>query len=587
VRKFLLSFVVLILKPDTMKKLLLLLTITCQLSIITSSAQSPNWLWAKRMGGTSNDYGQSMAVDTFGNVYITGWFSGTVDFNPGVGIFNLTSISYWDTYISKLDASGNFVWAKAMGGTDNAMSWLITLDAFGNIYTTGYFEGIVDFDPGVGVYNLTSAGDRDDFISKLDSSGNFVWAKAMGGTGVDECYSIAVDASGYVYTTGYFQGTADFNPGAGVFNLTGGGIFISKLDSSGNFVWAKAMNGTGNGEGQSIVVDPAGIGDVYASGWFFGTVDFDPSVGVFNLTSAGNDDIYVSKLDSSGNLIWAKKMGGTGSDWGTAIALDHSGSGDVYTTGFFSATADFDPGVGILNLISSGFADNFVCKLDSSGNIIWAKGMGGTNGDWSNSIALDQSGSGDVYTTGFFEGTADFDPGTGTFNLSSAGPAQRAIFISKLDSSGNFSWAKSVGGTNMDWGQSIVLDAADKVYVTGAFSSPSISFGTTTLINGGSLDMFIAKLDTLTIPTGINEAVNIENGVFVFPNPAGSELRITNVEFRIESVEVFDVLGQKYNSAFDILNSELTIDVSSLSAGIYFIKVRTEKEERVAKFVKQ
>ncbi|HLG33517.1 MAG TPA: hypothetical protein VI757_01445, partial [Bacteroidia bacterium] len=310
-------------------------------------AQSPNWQWAKGIGGTGGDFGGAIAIDASGNVYTTGSFNGTVDFDPGAGIFNLTG---GGTFISKLDSTGNFIWAKAIVGTTNYYGGSIAIDpaGSGNVYTTGDFVGTADFDPGAGIFNLTAAGGRDFFISKLDSSGNFVWAKAMGGTSDDGGHSIAIDpsGSGTVYTTGIFEGTADFDPGAGVFNLTSAGwrdIFISKLDSSGNFVWAKAMGGTGDNQGRSIAIDPAGSGDVYTTGFFYGTADFDPGAGTFNLTSAAaSADIFISKLDSSGNFVWAKQIGGTGSSGGASYSIAIDASGYVYTSGGFLGTVDFD-----------------------------------------------------------------------------------------------------------------------------------------------------------------------------------------------------------------------------------------------------
>ncbi len=184
------------------------------------------------MGGTNSDYGMSIAVDAAENVYTSGYFWLTADFDPGAGTFNLTPAGSADIFVSKLDASGNFVWAKNMGGTNFDRGTNIGVDNSGNVYTTGTFEGTSDFDPGAGVVNLTSAGNNDIFISKLDASGNFVWAKRMGGTSSDGVSSIAIDSSGNIYTTGSFEGTADFDPGAGVVNLTSVGnndIFVSKL----------------------------------------------------------------------------------------------------------------------------------------------------------------------------------------------------------------------------------------------------------------------------------------------------------------------------------------------------------------------
>lgn len=287
-----------------------------------------------------------------------------------------------------------------------------------------------DFDPSAGIFNLINAGGSDIFVSKLDSNGNFVWAKNLGGTDYEDGYGIAVDSIDNVYTTGHFGypgGTADFDPGAGTFNLTSAGnfdIFVSKLDSNGNFVWAKRMGGVDFEAGRGVAIDTSG--NIYTTGHFHGTVDFDPNASIFNLTSAGDNDIFVSKLNSNGNFVWAKNMEGMSNDIGTSIATDSSNN--VYTTGSFEGTLDFDPGAGTSNLSSVGNPDIFVSKLDSNGNFVWAKSMGGASYDVGSSIIVDSSDN--IYTTGQFENTADFDPNMGTFNLTSAGNFD--IFISKL-----------------------------------------------------------------------------------------------------------------------------------------------------------
>ena len=474
------------------------------LSFSLTSVSTPSvYAWSSAQaavsvfGGSTSDVGYSIAVDSLGNVYTTGSFSGTVDFNPGTGVENLTSAGGNDIFVSKLDSSGNFVWAKRLGGTAGDDGFGIAVDSSGNVYTTGSFYGTADFDPGAGEANLTSAGERDVFVSKLDSSGNFVWAKRLGGTVADVGRIIAVDSSGNVYTTGYFFSTADFDPGAGTTNLISAGgaeVFVSKLDSSGNFVWAKRLGGISTDEGYSIGVDSSG--NVYTTGYFNGTVDFDPGAGVANLTSAGGNDSFVLKLDSLGDFIWAKQLGGTAADVGRTIAVDSSGN--VYTAGYFIGRADFDPGAGVENLTSasgSGGTDRdvFVSKLDSSGNFVWAKGLGGTAADESSSIAVDSSGN--VYTTGSFNGTVDFDPGAGEANLTSAGGSDG--FISKLDSSGNYVWAKSLGDTGFDYVRSIAVDSSGNVYTTGNFNG-TVDFdpgaGVENVTSNGSNDVFVLKL---------------------------------------------------------------------------------------------
>jgi len=382
-----------------------------------------------------------------------------------------------------------FEWARSMGGADLQEGHAIAVDDDKNVYTTGYFRGTTDFDPGAGVFNLTSAGNNDVFISKLDASGNFVWAKQFGGIGFDECYSIQIDPNGNIYTIGRFEGTADFDPGAGVFNLTSAGsfdVFISKLDASGSFVWAKQYAGSSAAEGFRISVDA--IGSVYATGRFQGTVDFDPGPGVTSLSSAGVFDAFITKLDSFGDFVWAKRLGGANSEEGYSIALDNSGN--ILTTGVFDGTVDFDPGAGVFNLSSIGFSDIFILKLDSFGDFIWAKTMGGAGIDIARSIAIDNNGN--ILTTGSFTNTADFDPGPGVSNLSSSGNYD--VFISKLDSFGNFIWANKIGGTAAIHGFSIAADPSGNVYTTGDFNG-SVGAGSFGYSSNGLSDIFISRLD--------------------------------------------------------------------------------------------
>jgi hypothetical protein len=189
-----------------------------------------------------------------------------------------------------------------MEGTVESQGLGLFVDTSGNVYSTGYFRGTVDFDPGTGTYDLSSSGGSQDiFVSKLNSSGDFVWAKAMGGGSNDKGYGIAVDTSGNVYTTGYFQGAADFDPGAQTFDLISTedsqDIFTSKLDTSGDFVWAKAMGGTQYEYGKGIAVDTSGNTNI--TGYFKGTVDFDPGPGTFDLTStADSEDIFIVRLNA-------------------------------------------------------------------------------------------------------------------------------------------------------------------------------------------------------------------------------------------------------------------------------------------------
>jgi hypothetical protein len=367
---------------------------------------SGNFTWAIQLGGPGWEESHDFILDQLGNIYVTGFFFGTSDFDPGPGTFNFSSSQGGDAFICKLNSSGDFTWAKEFRGTYAIEANAIAVDKDGNVYTTGYFDGTADFDPGPSSFFRTVVGTSDMFISKLDSSGNFVWMKQIAGPDGEAGYAMTLDQSGNLYTTGSFVGTVDFDPGSGVFNLSAPvqqqEIFICKLDSSGNFAWAKQMGGE---VGFCIATD--NTGNIYASGYY-----------------AWND-ISINKLDPSGNIIWAKQFGAY---VGYGIAIDNDCN--VYMTGGFFGTRDFDPDTGMYNLTSIGSSDSYVNKLDSAGHLIWVKQFGGTNEVLSRALTLDANDN--IYFTGTFNETADFDPGTGTFALTSTGSYD--VFLQKMES---------------------------------------------------------------------------------------------------------------------------------------------------------
>jgi hypothetical protein len=452
--------------------------------------------FALRSGGENDDLGQSVATDGFGNVYVSGYFEGTADFDPGPGAWNLTSAGTNDIFVAKYSSTGALVWARSMGGMADDRGRGVAVAGDGSVYATGFFRSTADFDPGPGTFPLTGTGASDLFVLKLDPAGNFIWARRMGGlsesTAVGE--SIAVAQDGSVYTTGVLYATVDFDPGPGTFELTGAGgpwdIFVSKLDAAGNFVWARRMGGTGSDAPQAMTLAPDG--SVYTTGYFEGTVDFDPGAGVTTVTSAGGWDVFVSKLDSGGNFVWAGGMGGTSPDCGAGIAVGTDGS--VYVAGgFVSGTIDVDPGVGVASLNNAGSWDAFVCKLNAAGQYVWARRMGGAGGDVARTTAVTESGG--VYTTGGFSDTVDFDPGTEAFNLTSAGGND--VFVWQLDATGNFVGARRMGGTGADDGYGLAVAADGGVYTTGWFHDTA-DFdpgpGTFNLTSAGGYDFFLSKL---------------------------------------------------------------------------------------------
>ncbi len=535
----------------------------------TTFAQSPNWLWAKQIGGNGYDAGYYITVDAIGNIYTAGTFDDTVDFDPGPNIFNLFSSGGGDIFIYKSNAAGNFLWAKSMGGPDAEYPNNIAIDGSGNIYTTGPFENTADFDPSSGTYNLTSAGSKDIFISKLDSSGNFIWAKSMGGTGVDESYFLNFDALGNVYTTGWFNDTADFNPDGSIYDLTSNGmtdIFISKLNNNGNFIWAKSIGSTAGDYSNSIAIDDSG--NIFTTGLFQNTVDFDPGMGLYNLTSAGDNDLFISKLNSSGDFIWCKSIGASGADAGYSLTIDDSTN--IVVIGDFQETIDFDPGSGISNLTSAGNYDIFIAKFSNSGNFIWAKSIGGSASDSPYGIATNATGN--IFITGNYEGTADFDPSTALFEMTSFG--SKDFFITKLDASGNFIWATATGGSDYDFVWSITVDASDHVLITGEYYSPFIDFDSYNLGNtnktGSTDDIFIGKLDNIF--NGIENVLENKD-LTIYPNLTNNNVNVKAATKLFGVVyTIYDTNGKAVLTG-QIKSENTLIELDKLPCGIYLFSV--------------
>jgi hypothetical protein len=353
---------------------------------------------SRNSSGGSAGY-RRIALDGSGNVHLIGNVNGATDLNPvdvdpGPGVFNLSRNN--SPIVLKLTPDGHFLWARSPeNGTFTSTVSIginITVDDAGNIYSTGNNMGGEDWDPGPGLTVLPEGA----FVWKLDSNGEFLWAKGVAGSQGNngaQGHGIAADPSGNVYTVGRFGGTVDLDPGPGIHNITSvigpfgiTDLYVLKLDSAGNFIWGGAMGGPGQ---EDYVDDLAAdsLGNIYLTGTFQDTMDFDPGPGVYPLTSAGlydgtaeagSRDAFVAKFDAAGNLAWARAVGSShpydaglgdkliddGDDLGRGIAVDPSGL--VFAVGSFSYTADFEPGAGTYELTAAGGSnawDAFVLKL--------------------------------------------------------------------------------------------------------------------------------------------------------------------------------------------------------------------------------
>lgn len=468
-------------------KQLLLLTGFISFSIF-SKAQDVKW--AKGFGSTDGvTIAKSVATDASGNSYTTGYFSETVDFDPGEGVYNLTSEGGTDIFVLKLDASGNFVWAKRIGGPADDQGLGISLDASGNIYLVGSFRETVDFDPGEGVDSHTSMGLQDIFILKLNPAGNYLWSLRKGGRVNDAANAVTTDAEGNILVIGTYAGTDGYPVSDEWVSLKGSpDVFISKIDANGTFIWTRFFGSVGTETSGGVAVD--NVGNVYITGSFAGEMNPQlPPPNTF-LRPKGLSDIFVIKLSVDGVPQWVKAFGGTHNDSGNSIAVDQSGN--IYLAGAFSTAVTFDPADEEHSTLSSkGLTDIFVAKLNNSGDFLWAKGMGGAENDAANALTINSKGH--ILTTGVFRSEVDFSTGPEKVSLTAAGNSD--IFILQLSSSGEFIGAKRIGGIEEDVATAIAATSSDRFAITGSFKGTADfnpGNGSYSITSTGATDMFIS-----------------------------------------------------------------------------------------------
>lgn len=399
---------------------------------ITKHSPEGELIWIKHLSGVGANGGLAIAVDDA--VYISGYFSGELEVEIDGETNSFEAAGLYDMFVLKIDPDGEFLWVKAIGG-DSDYDWaqVIKTDPNdGSLYIAGNFSGDVDFDPGDGEFELSTLflDDFNAYILKLSADGEFQWVYELGGTGYDVIQNMAVDPSGFVYATGIFEQTADFDMLESGFEMTSSGYadgFVLKIGTDQTFEWAVQTGDEENDWANGIAIDPAG--NVVITGMFDGTMDFDPGIGEEWLTSEGWD-VFVWKLSSEGSLVWAKQLGGPSFEWGNAITVD--AVGNIYTTGWFNGLADFDPGDEYYFFNGISYYEMFISKLNPDGDFEWAVQVVGDPGSYDNqgtSIQVDADGS--VLTTGFFSLTANFDPNDPDFSISAAGISSNG-FIYKL-----------------------------------------------------------------------------------------------------------------------------------------------------------
>ncbi len=470
-----------------MKKIILIAILTNPLFVLAQ-----NFEWVTGIQGASLLNARNISTDLNGNIVVSGDFAGTIDFDPGLGVNNITTAGGIDFFVQKLDSNGNLIWAFTIGATGNEDALGMEVDNSGNVYVTGHFENTVDFDPGPGVFNLTSNGLNDIFIVKINLSGNLVWAKSIGAGGNDYGYDLKVDTNNYLYVVGNFTNTVDFDPGPGITNAASNGVsdaFALKMDTAGIFIWAKTFGGLDNCYSEAVVIGKHN--DIFLTGNYKGSVDFDPGIGTNVIMSFGNTDSYLLRLDTAGIFIWSGSIGGANIEDGEDLCTD--ASGNIFVTGSYEFGADLDLGPDTVYANNRGDKDIYIMKIDTSGNLIWVNTYGSFGADRGISIYCDEFDN--IILGGLFSGQVDFDHSMGISNLNSGGGTD--IIILKLNNQGDELWGINIGDTGNDGAQSITSDLNDNIIVSGHFYfTPDFNpgIGIDTMTANAIYDGFVLKL---------------------------------------------------------------------------------------------
>jgi hypothetical protein len=435
---------------------------------LTVSLIDPMAGWARTWGNNTN-YAKALDVvfDKSNNIWVSGYFGGTVDFDPATGVVERTSVGTKNASLCKYDSMGNFLDVIVWGdGAEEIIPHTFEFDTVGNIWIWGIYNGTVDFDPGLSVYELTSSGYSywSMFLLKLTANGDFIRAESLGG-GFECPAKILIDDDNYIYLTGRSNSSVDFDFGPDEHEIWGS--FLVKYDSQMNYLWGALIeDGTAKCYDAALGLD----NNIYLTGYYKGWAHFNPGPDEILLEAEGADDVFLVRYDRTGQFLDMMHFGGTDYDWGIGVNVDSTGS--VYLSGRFADVVDFDPGPGTYELVADSSVNMFLCKYSPNYDFIWAKNWSGTLSGpyvWLQEMDLEISADDSVYVTGTFKNTSDFDTGQGTYFLTSQGVDD--FYITKHDPDGTWQWAQSWGADSTDLSYFLASDANNSIYVSGSFDS--------------------------------------------------------------------------------------------------------------------
>jgi hypothetical protein len=559
-------------------------------------ANSQDFIRALQVAGSGFDFIKGVTTDSQGNIIIDGRFQYSVDFDPSDNEAILESISNNDAFFAKYSPAGGYIWAKQLAG---GSAQRIRNDKNDNIYITGYTYSQLDLDPSEGEAIVNADQKAAVFLAKYNPQGEYIWGFAVESkNGSTSSWDVEVDDMGNcVYMVGTCSDTMDFDPSENTYNLITQNfqdLFVAKYTLDGEFVWVKhlAFQGYGYGDLRTITVD--NTGNFYIGGIFEGTLDMDPGDGTYMISSdyEGNEDAFLAKYNSSGEIQWAFSLGDTSL---MAVVWTLRCFGDkIYAAGSFYGTVDFDPSEETYELTSYSELDEsgFLAVYNDDGTFYKAMGMIGTadeSGCQLNDMGKDADGN--IYLLGSFYGTLDFDPSNGIQNITSSGDYD--MFLSKYSADGSYIWSIHTDGNEQEQGYFLQVVGNNHVIAFGYYDGTcdfDPSDGTAYLYNKGGHDVYMAWYSA-THGSSVNEPGNTAH-VKIFPNPVKDDcvIQLNLASNSYVKIRVTDLLGKDILAAenLDLTRGihQIFIPSHSFKPGTYMLWGEIGSQRFVQKLIK-
>ncbi len=440
-------------------------------------------LWLYGAGAEGNEEAYSISGDGNGKVSICGYYT-SASISMGGSTLTNAGTGYTDIFTAVFDNQGSVLWASSAGGTLNDEAYGISMNAAGETVITGYFaSNSIQF--GSQTYTNAAPGYSDLFLVSYGPNGNVAWSTHTGSDYGEAGYSVRHDPQGNILVTGGFGSTTLTFGNTTLINQGWANLFLAKYTASGAVTWARSAGGNNVDEAYRICTDQGG--NIYLAGYFTSASIAFGSTTLMN-SASGTSDVFIAKYNGNGIAQWALKAGGT--EWESPYALGCDNTGNLFVSGSFNSNALL---AGNTTLNNAGNSDIFLMKI-SAGSFDWAVSYGDTGYEEVFGLALDAGGN--MLLCGYYSGDVF---STGTTQLFNPTPGTNECFVLRTDAGGNANWSIRGMGGGADENLAMLADGNANVVTAGYFTSPSITFGNTTLHNAmpGSSDIFLVKYDSL------------------------------------------------------------------------------------------